>query len=69
MIQLPVAGFIGRVLISRERGKLHQADPYGHFNAGQSVNLLHIRPTAAGYLQNMRNAPPDWGHIPGVENR
>ena len=40
MIQLPMADFIGRVLVSRERVKFHQADPYGHLNAGQYVSLL-----------------------------
>jgi len=40
MFQLPMADFIGRVLVSRERVKFHQADPYGHLNAGQYVSLL-----------------------------
>jgi len=40
MVQLPMADFIGRVLVTRERVKFHQADPYGHLNAGQYVSLL-----------------------------
>jgi acyl-CoA thioesterase FadM len=40
MVELPMADFIGRVLVSRERVKFHQADPYGHLNAGQYVSLL-----------------------------
>ena len=40
MIQLPMTDFIGRVLVSRERVKFHQADPYGHLNAGQYVSML-----------------------------
>ena len=40
MIQLPMADFIGRVLVTRERVKFHQADPHGHLNAGQYVSLV-----------------------------
>ncbi len=40
MVQLPMADFVGRVLVTRERVKFHQADPYGHLNAGQYVSLV-----------------------------
>ena len=40
MVELPMADFIGRVLVTRERVKFHQADPYGHLNAGQYVSLV-----------------------------
>jgi acyl-CoA thioesterase FadM len=40
MVELPMTDFIGRVLVTRERVKFHQADPYGHLNAGQYVSML-----------------------------
>jgi acyl-CoA thioesterase FadM len=35
-----MADFMGRVLVTHERVKFHQADPYGHLNAGQFVSLV-----------------------------
>ncbi len=40
MVELPMTDFIGRVLVTRERVKFHQADPYGHLNAGQYVSMV-----------------------------
>jgi acyl-CoA thioesterase FadM len=40
MFELPMTDFMRRVLLTRERVKFHQADPYGHLNAGQYVSLV-----------------------------
>lgn len=40
MVDIPMTDFMGRVLVTRERVKFHQADPYGHLNAGQYVSLV-----------------------------
>jgi acyl-CoA thioesterase FadM len=40
VIELRMSDFMGRVLVTRERVKFHQVDPYGHLNAGQYVSLV-----------------------------
>jgi acyl-CoA thioesterase FadM len=40
VIDLPMADFMERVLVTRERVKFHQADPYGHLNSGEYVSLV-----------------------------
>ena len=40
MVDIPMTDFMGRVLVTQERVKFHQADPYGHLNAGQYVSLV-----------------------------
>jgi YbgC/YbaW family acyl-CoA thioester hydrolase len=40
MIELPMGDFRGRVLVSRERVKFADADPYGHLAAGAYVNMI-----------------------------
>jgi acyl-CoA thioester hydrolase len=40
MIELPMAGVRRRVLVSRERVKFTDADPYGHLASGAYVNMI-----------------------------
>jgi acyl-CoA thioester hydrolase len=40
MIDLPMADFHGRVLLSRERVRFADADPYGHLASGAYVNMI-----------------------------
>jgi YbgC/YbaW family acyl-CoA thioester hydrolase len=40
MIDLPMDDFRGRVLLSRERVKFAEADPYGHLASGAYVNMI-----------------------------
>jgi acyl-CoA thioester hydrolase len=40
MIEIPMAEFRGRVLLSRERVKFAEADPYGHLASGAYVNMI-----------------------------
>lgn len=40
VIELPMAGVRRRVLVSRERVKFTDADPYGHLASGAYVNLM-----------------------------
>lgn len=40
MIELPMQDFMERVLVTKERVKFHQADPYGHLNSGEYVSLV-----------------------------
>lgn len=40
MIDLPMADFRGRVLLSRERVRFADADPYGHLASGAYVNMI-----------------------------
>lgn len=40
MIEIPMAGLRGRVLVSRERVKFADADPYGHLASGAYVNMI-----------------------------
>lgn len=40
MIDLPMEDFRGRVLLSRERVKFAEADPYGHLASGAYVNMI-----------------------------
>jgi acyl-CoA thioester hydrolase len=40
MIEIPMVDFRGRVLVSRERVKFADADPYGHLATGAYVNMI-----------------------------
>ena len=40
MIDLPMEDFRGRVLLSRERVRFADADPYGHLASGAYVNMI-----------------------------
>jgi YbgC/YbaW family acyl-CoA thioester hydrolase len=40
MIDLPLFDFRGRVLVSRERVKFTDADPYGHLASGAYVDMI-----------------------------
>jgi acyl-CoA thioester hydrolase len=40
MIELPMRGFRRRVLVSRERVKFTDADPYGHLASGAYVDMV-----------------------------
>lgn len=40
MIELPMAELRGRVLVSRERVKFADADPYGHLASGAYVDMI-----------------------------
>ena len=40
MIDLPMDDFRGRVLLSRERVKFADADPYGHLASGRFVDMI-----------------------------
>src|SRR5690606_37407163 len=40
MIEIPMVELRGRVLVSRERVKFADADPYGHLASGAYVNMV-----------------------------
>ena len=40
MIDMPMADFRGRVLVSRERVKFADADPYAHLASGAYVDMI-----------------------------
>ena len=40
MIDLPMEDFRGRILLSRERVKFADADPYGHLASGRYVDMI-----------------------------
>jgi YbgC/YbaW family acyl-CoA thioester hydrolase len=40
MIEIPMADLCGRVLVSRERVKFADADPYGHLASGAYINMI-----------------------------
>lgn len=40
MIEVPMVDLRGRVLVSRERVKFADADPYGHLASGAYVNMI-----------------------------